>query len=148
MRTGEICSARCPLCHRGRFKDIFPAQGILERPEQNALSHRLEKKNWRASVALLTLRKQVDMDEVAHLSRYERERGYVQHICTCQWETRQYHAFWRNMIPGNTFFKSATTSWRTPSTGAAVAHPSRRRPAPLLWMRPTNCRKPPVRSSE
>ena len=93
MRTGEICSARCPLCHRGRFKDLFPAQGILERPEQNALSHRLEKKNWRASVALLTLRKQVDMDEVAHLSRYERERGYVQHICTCQWETRQYHAF-------------------------------------------------------
>ena len=37
----------------------------------------LQKKNWKAGAALLSLRGQLDMDEAAHLSGYDRERVCV-----------------------------------------------------------------------
>ena len=65
----------------------------------------LEKKNWRAGTALLTLRKQLDMDEVAHLSRYDRERICVPHICACQRETCRYRAFLKDCDSGQYVFQ-------------------------------------------
>ena len=77
------------------------ADGIIEQPMRSVIrkgkSHyvcprRLErrlgqldlnKKNWRAGAALLSLRKQLDMDGAAHLSSYDRTRVCVSKDCDC-----------------------------------------------------------------
>ena len=56
----------------------------------------LRKKNWRAGNALLALRNELDMDEIAHLSGYDRERVCVPQICDCSRETCRYLAFLEN----------------------------------------------------
>ena len=56
----------------------------------------LRKKNWRAGNALLALRNELDMDEIAHLSHYDRERVCVPQICDCSRETCRYLAFLEN----------------------------------------------------
>ena len=53
----------------------------------------LRKKNWRAGNALLALRNELDMDEIAHLSGYDRERVCVPQICDCSQETCRYRSF-------------------------------------------------------
>ena len=53
----------------------------------------LRKKNWRAGNALLALRNELDMDEIAHLSHYDRERVCVPQICDCSQETCRYRSF-------------------------------------------------------
>ncbi len=53
----------------------------------------LQKKNWKAGAALLSLRGQLDMDEAAHLSGYDRERVCVPRICDCGREGCRYRAF-------------------------------------------------------
>ena len=53
----------------------------------------LSKKNWRAGAALLTLRNELDMDEAAHLSGYDRERVCVPQTCDCQRESCRYLLF-------------------------------------------------------
>ena len=53
----------------------------------------LQKKNWKAGAALLSLRGQLDMDEATHLSGYDRERVCVPRICDCSQETCRYRSF-------------------------------------------------------
>ena len=65
----------------------------------------LQKKNWKAGAALLTLRKQLDMSEAAHLSGYDRERVCVPKICDCGRETCRYLAFWEDCNSGRYLFQ-------------------------------------------
>ena len=64
-----------------------------ERLERRLGQLDLSKKNWRAGAALLTLRNELDMDEAAHLSSYDRERVCVPHTCDCQRENCRYLLF-------------------------------------------------------
>ena len=64
-----------------------------ERLEQRLGQLDLSKKNWRAGAALLTLRQELDMDEAAHLSGYDRERVCVPQVCNCQREQCRYLLF-------------------------------------------------------
>ena len=65
----------------------------------------LQKKNWKAGAALLTLRKQLDMSEAAHLSHYDRERVCVPQICDCGRETCRYLAFLEDCNSGRYLFQ-------------------------------------------
>ncbi len=65
----------------------------------------LQKKNWKAGAALLTLRKQLDMSEAPHLSGYDRERVCVPKICDCGRETCRYLAFWEDCNSGRYLFQ-------------------------------------------
>ena len=53
----------------------------------------LSRKNWKAGRALLSLREQLDMDSVTHLSSYDRDRVCVPQICDCNRESCRYLAF-------------------------------------------------------
>ena len=65
----------------------------------------LQKKNWKAGAALLSLRGQLDMDEAAHLSHYDRERVCVPRICDCQREDCRYRAFLEDCDSGRYLFQ-------------------------------------------
>ena len=64
----------------------------------------LQRKNWKAGAALLSLRGQLDMDETAHLSGYDRERVCVPRICDCGREDCRYHAFLEDCDSGHYLF--------------------------------------------
>ena len=53
----------------------------------------LQKKNSEAAAALLSLQSRLDMDEVAHLSRYDREHVCVPPVCDCRKEDCRYRKF-------------------------------------------------------
>ena len=76
-----------------------------ERLERRLGQLDLQKKNWKAGAALLTLRKQLDMSEAAHLSGYDRERVCVPKICDCGRETCRYLAFWEDCNSGRYLFQ-------------------------------------------
>ena len=76
-----------------------------ERLERRLGQLNLQKKNWKAGAALLTLRKQLDMSEAAHLSGYDRERVCVPKICDCGRETCRYLAFWEDCNSGRYLFQ-------------------------------------------
>ena len=65
----------------------------------------LRKKNWRAGNALLALRNELDMDEIAHLSHYDRERVCVPRICDCGREGCRYRAFLEDCDSGRYLFQ-------------------------------------------
>ena len=65
----------------------------------------LRKKNWRAGNALLALRNELDMDEIAHLSDYDRERVCVPQICNCSQETCRYRFFLEKCDSGRYLFQ-------------------------------------------
>ena len=65
----------------------------------------LRKKNWRAGNALLALRNELDMDEIAHLSGYDRERVCVPQICNCSQETCRYRFFLEKCDSGRYLFQ-------------------------------------------
>ena len=65
----------------------------------------LRKKNWRAGNALLALRNELDMDEIAHLSGYDRERVCVPQICNCSQETCRYRSFLEKCDSGRYLFQ-------------------------------------------
>ena len=65
----------------------------------------LQKKNWKAGAALFSLRGQLDMDEAAHLSGYDRERVCVPRICECQREDCRYRAFGKDCDSGRYLFQ-------------------------------------------
>ena len=65
----------------------------------------LQKKNWKAGAALLSLQGQLDMDEAAHLSGYDRERVCVPRICDCGREDCRYHAFLEDCDSGRYLFQ-------------------------------------------
>ncbi len=65
----------------------------------------LQKKNWKAGAALLSLRGQLDMDEAAHLSGYDRERVCVPRICGCGREGCRYRAFLEDCDSGRYLFQ-------------------------------------------
>ena len=65
----------------------------------------LQKKNWKAGAALLSLRGQLDMDEAAHLSGYDRERVCVPRICDCGREVCRYRAFLEDCDSGRYLFQ-------------------------------------------
>ena len=65
----------------------------------------LRKKNWRAGNALLALRNELDMDEIAHLSGYDRERACVPQICDCSQETCRYRSFLEKCDSGRYLFQ-------------------------------------------
>ena len=65
----------------------------------------LQKKNWTSGTALLSLRKQIDMDEATRLSGYDRERVCVPRICDCQLETCRYLSFIENCEAGYYLFQ-------------------------------------------
>ena len=65
----------------------------------------LRKKNWRAGKALLALRNELDMDEIAHLSHYDRERVCVPQICDCSQETCRYRSFLEKCDSGRYLFQ-------------------------------------------
>ena len=76
-----------------------------ERLERRLGQLDLSRKNWRAGNALLALRSELDMDEAAHLSHYDRERICVPRICDCQQETCRYLAFWEDCNSGRYLFQ-------------------------------------------
>lgn len=76
-----------------------------ERLERRLGQLDLSRKNWRAGNALLTLRSELDMDETAHLSHYDRERVCVPKICDCGRETCRYLAFWEDCNSGRYLFQ-------------------------------------------
>lgn len=53
----------------------------------------LNKKNWKAGRALLSLREQLDMDTAVNLSNYDRERVCVPQTCDCGQEECRYLSF-------------------------------------------------------
>ncbi len=65
----------------------------------------LRKKSWRAGNALLALRNELDMDEIAHLSHYDRERVCVPQICNCSQETCRYRFFLEKCDSGRYLFQ-------------------------------------------
>ena len=65
----------------------------------------LRKKNWRAGNALLALRNELDMDEIAHISGYDRERVCVPQICDCSQETCRYRSFLEKCDSGQYLFQ-------------------------------------------
>ena len=65
----------------------------------------LRKKNWRAENALLALRNELDMDEIAHLSGYDREHVCVPQICDCSQEIRRYRSFLEKCDSGQYLFQ-------------------------------------------
>ena len=76
-----------------------------ERLEQRLGQLDLTKKNWKAGAALLTLRQELDMDEAAHLSNYDRERVCVPQVCNCQREQCRYLLFLENCDSGLFLFQ-------------------------------------------
>ena len=76
-----------------------------ERLERRLGQLDLQKKNWKAGAALLSLRGQLDMDEAAHLSGYDRERVCVPRICDCEREGCRYRAFWEDCDSGRYLFQ-------------------------------------------
>ena len=76
-----------------------------DRLEQRLGQLDLQKKNWKAGAALLSLRGQLDMDEVAYLSGYDRERICVPRICDCGWEDCRYRAFLEDCDSGRYLFQ-------------------------------------------
>ena len=64
----------------------------------------LQKKNWKAGAALLSLRGQLDMDETAHLSGYDRERVCGPRICDCGRESCRYRSFLEDCDSGHYLF--------------------------------------------
>ena len=64
----------------------------------------LSKKNWRAGKALLSLRKQLDIDAVSHLSGYDRNRVCVPQACDCNREDCRYRAFLKDFDSGDFAF--------------------------------------------
>ena len=105
------------------LSDLLTADGMIAEPLQAVIrkgkSHyvcdeRLEnrlgqldlnKKNWRAGAALLTLRDQLDLSEAAHLSRYDRERVCVPQTCDCQRENCRYRSFLEDCDTGQYLFQ-------------------------------------------
>ena len=65
----------------------------------------LRKKNWRAGNALLALRNELDMDEITHISGYDRERVCVPQICDCSRETCRYRFFLEKCDSGRYLFQ-------------------------------------------
>ena len=65
----------------------------------------LSKKNWRSGAALLTLRGQLDTDEAAHLSGYDRARVCVPPVCDCRREGCRYLAFLESCDTGQFLFQ-------------------------------------------
>ena len=76
-----------------------------ERLEQRLGQLNLPKKNRKAGAALLSLRGQLDMDEVAHLSGYDQERVCVPQICDCQREGCRYLDFLEDCDSGQYLFQ-------------------------------------------
>ncbi len=60
----------------------------------------LSKKNWKAGKALLSLREQLDMDGVPHLSNYDRNRVCVPQTCDCSQDDCRYLAFLEDCAEG------------------------------------------------
>ncbi len=76
-----------------------------DRLEQRLGQLDLRKKNWRAGNALLALRNELDMDEITHLSHYDRERVCVPQICNCSRETCRYRFFLEKCDSGRYLFQ-------------------------------------------
>ena len=76
-----------------------------DRLERRLSQLNLRKKNWRARNALLALRNELDMDEIAHLSHYDRERVCVPQICDCSQETCRYRSFLEKCDSGRYLFQ-------------------------------------------
>ena len=64
-----------------------------ERLERRLEQLDLSKKNWKAGNALLSLRKELDLDEAVHLSGYDRERVCVPQVCNCKRNDCRYRVF-------------------------------------------------------
>ncbi len=60
----------------------------------------LNRKNWKAGRALLSLREQLDMDTADHLSNYDRQRVCVPQVCDCDREGCRYLSFLENCAAG------------------------------------------------
>ena len=75
-----------------------------ERLERRLGQLDLQRKNWKAGAALLSLRGQLDMDETAHLSGYDRERVCVPRICDCGRESCRYRSFLEDCDSGHYLF--------------------------------------------
>lgn len=104
------------------LSDVLTEDGMIDQPIQAVIrkgkSHYvcderlerrlgqldLQKKNWKAGAALLSLREQLDMDEAAHLSSYDRERVCVPRICDCQREGCRYLSFLEDCDSGRYLF--------------------------------------------
>ena len=94
---------------------VLPLQAVIRkgkshyacdaRLEQRLGQLDLQKKNWKAGAALLSLRGQLDMDEAAHLSGYDRERVCVPRICDCEREGCRYRAFLEDCDSGRYLFQ-------------------------------------------
>lgn len=105
------------------LSEVLTQDGIITKPLQavirkgkshyvceDRLERRLEqldlsRKNWRAGNALLALRSELDMDEAAHLSGYDRERICVPRICDCQRESCRYRTFLEDCDSGQYLFQ-------------------------------------------
>lgn len=64
-----------------------------KRLERRLRQINLDKKNKQAGAALLALRECLDVDEVPHLSNYDREQTCVPEVCDCQREDCRYLSF-------------------------------------------------------
>ena len=60
----------------------------------------LSKKNWKAGRALLSLREQLDMDGVPHLSGYDKQQVCVPQTCDCNQDDCRYLAFLEDCAEG------------------------------------------------
>jgi ATP-dependent DNA helicase DinG len=96
------------------LSDVMLEGGIIDRPLKAALrkgkSHyacddrlikrlskaNLEKKNERNKQALLLLKTQLDLDDVVHLSAYDRNQVCVPSMCSCYLTDCRYQRFVRN----------------------------------------------------
>lgn len=75
-----------------------------ERLERRLGQLDLQKKNWKAGAALLSLRGRLETGEAAHLSGYDRERVCVPKLCDCGRETCRYRTFLEDCDSGRYLF--------------------------------------------
>ena len=78
MADGIIDQPLCTVIRKGKSHYV-----CVRRLEQRLGQLDLSRKNWKAGRALLSLRKQLDMDTAAHLSNYDRDRVCVPQTCDC-----------------------------------------------------------------
>ena len=101
MEDGIIDQPLCAVIRKG--KSHYVCDGRLERRLRQL---DLSKKNRKAGRALLSLRKQLDMDTAAHLSRYDRDHICVPQTCDdCRQEDCRYFAFLKDCDSGNYSFQ-------------------------------------------
>ena len=99
IQAGMINEHLCAVIRKGKSHYVCDV-----RLERRLGQLDLNRKNWKAGKALLSLRDQLDIDAAVHLSGYDRDRVCVPHACDCGREDCRYRAFLEDCDSGEFAF--------------------------------------------